>query len=84
MGESGKDSELVDKKYPDITNNLKHLVIRIIYLIGCFIALVLGIRLLYKEGCNSKENDKTLQYGMCTINYNVLDFCIFNIMENTR
>ena len=35
------------------TNNLKHMVIGIIYLIGCFIALLLGIRLLYKE----KNND---------------------------
>jgi len=33
-----------------------------IYLIGCFIALLLGIRLLYKEGYNSKE--KEIQYGM--------------------
>lgn len=34
------------------TNNLKHMV-GTIYLIGCFIALVLGVRLLYKE----KNND---------------------------
>lgn len=33
------------------TNNLKHMI-GIIYLIGCFIALVLGIRLLYKERDN--------------------------------
>lgn len=33
------------------TNNLKHMI-GIIYLIGCFIALVLGIRLLYKERNN--------------------------------
>lgn len=35
------------------TNNLKHMI-GTIYLIGCFIALVLGIRLLYKE----KDNDE--------------------------
>lgn len=35
------------------TNNLKHMI-GIIYLIGCFIALLLGIRLLYKE----KDNDE--------------------------
>jgi hypothetical protein len=37
-------------------------MIGIIYLIGCFIALLLGIRILYKEECNSKE--KEIQYGM--------------------
>lgn len=35
------------------TNNLKHMIGKI-YLIGCFIALVLGMRLLYKE----KDNDE--------------------------
>lgn len=38
------------------------MVVGIIYLIGCFIALLLGIRILYKEECNSKE--KEIQYGM--------------------
>lgn len=42
-------------------------MIGIIYLIGCFIALLLGMRLLYKEECKLiylKEKEKTLQYGM--------------------
>ena len=49
------------------TNNLKHMVIGIIYLIGSLIALILGCRLLYKEECKliySKEKKRTLQYGM--------------------
>ena len=43
------------------------MVIGIIYLIGCFIALLLGIRLLYKEERKKekeKEKEKTLQYGI--------------------
>lgn len=44
---------MVQVHFSGQTNNLKHMVAGIIYLIGCFIALLLGIRLLYKE----KNND---------------------------
>ena len=44
---------MVQVHFSGQTNNLKYMVIGIIYLIGCFIALVLGMRLLYKE----KNND---------------------------
>ena len=43
------------------------MIVEIIYLIGCFIALLLGLRLLYKEECRlifSKEKERTLQYGI--------------------
>lgn len=43
------------------------MVVGIIYLIGCFIALLLGLRLLYKEECRliySKKKERTLQYEM--------------------
>lgn len=56
-------------------------MIGITYLIGCFIALILGLRLLYKEKNNNEINTSVIN---STSSYNVLDFCIFNIMENTR
>ena len=37
------------------------MIIGIIYLIGCFIAFLLGIRLLYKE---EHKKEKEIQYGM--------------------
>ncbi len=60
------------------------MVIGIIYLIGCFIALLLGIRLLYKEGCNSKEKEKTLQYGMLAPLTLMSWFSVFMILWKLR
>lgn len=45
---------MVQVHFSGQTNNLKHMIVGIIYLIGCLIALLLGIRLLYKEKNNNE------------------------------
>lgn len=62
-------------------------MIGIIYLIGCFIALLLGMRLLYKEECKliySKEKEKTLQYGMLAPLILMSWFSVFMILWKLR
>ena len=59
------------------TNNLKHMI-GIIYLIGCFIALVLGCRLFYKE------KKRTVQYGMLAPLILMSWFSVFMILWKLR
>jgi hypothetical protein len=58
------------------------MIVGIIYLIGCFIALLLGIRLLYKEEYNSKE--KEIQYGMLAPLTLMSWFSVFMILWKLR
>ena len=59
------------------------MVIGIIYLIGCFIALLLGIRLLYKEE-RKKKKEKTLQYGMLAPLTLMSWFSVFMVLWKLR
>ena len=59
------------------------MVIGIIYLIGCFIAFLLGIRLLYKEE-RKKEKEKTLQYGMLAPLTLMSWFSVFMVLWKLR
>ena len=54
-------------------------MIGIIYLIGCFIALILGIRLLYKER-NNKDIDASVMAPLVIMSW-ISVFIILKIKE---
>ena len=69
---------MVQVHFSGLTNNLKHMI-GIIYLIGCFIALVLGIRLLYKER-NNKDIDTSVMAPLVIMSW----FSVFMILWKIR
>jgi hypothetical protein len=57
------------------------MIVGIIYLIGCFIAFLLGIRLLYKE---ERKKEKEIQYGMLAPLTLMSWFSVFMILWKLR